>query len=150
KELDVSDKGKQEIGFGRYLRRGTYLHERGVRPRIAVVFGNGPENPAQHPPRREFFLGEKPPVEKKRPARDEHNRAIVLRINSPGGSGVGSDLVWRDVREAQERGKPVIVSMGEVAGSGGYYVAMGADSIVAEPATITGSIGVVYMKLDLS
>ncbi|HEX8812241.1 MAG TPA: S49 family peptidase, partial [Terracidiphilus sp.] len=54
------------------------------------------------------------------------------------------------VREAQERGKPVIVSMGEVAGSGGYYVAMGADLIVAEPATITGSIGVVYMKLDLS
>ena len=65
-------------------------------------------------------------------------------MNSPGGSAVGSDLVWRAVHEAQKRGKPVVVSMGDVAGSGGYYVAMGADAIVAEPATITGSIGVVY------
>ena len=69
-------------------------------------------------------------------------------MNSPGGSAVGSDLVWRAVREAQKRGKPVVVSMGDVAGSGGYYVAMGADAIVAEPATITGSIGVVYTKLS--
>ncbi len=59
-------------------------------------------------------------------------------------------MVWRAVREAQGRGKPVVVSMGDVAGSGGYYVAMGADSIVAEPSTITGSIGVVYMKIDVS
>jgi len=58
--------------------------------------------------------------------------------------------VWRAVREAQGRGKPVIVSMGDMAGSGGYYVAMGADAIVAEPAAITGSIGVVFAKFDLS
>ena len=70
-------------------------------------------------------------------------------MNSPGGSAVGSDLVWRAVREAQKRGKPVVVSMGDVAGSGGYYVAMGADAIVAEPTTITGSIGVVYTKFSL-
>jgi protease IV len=57
--------------------------------------------------------------------------------------------VWRAVREAQGRGKPVVVSMGDVAGSGGYYVAAGADAIVAEPATITGSIGVVYAKFNL-
>ncbi|MDB5107835.1 MAG: signal peptide peptidase Serine peptidase, partial [Candidatus Binatus sp.] len=60
-----------------------------------------------------------------------------------------SDLVWRAVREAQARGKPVVVSMGDVAGSGGYYVAAGADAIVAEAATITGSIGVVYAKFNL-
>jgi protease-4 len=150
KELDLSAKGKPEIGFGRYLRRVTYLHERGVRPRIAVVLGNGPVIAGDPPPRSEFISGETTADEINRAARDEQNRAIVFRINSPGGSAVGSDLVWRAVREAQERGKPVIVSMGEVAGSGGYYVAMGADSIVAEPATITGSIGVVYMKLDLS
>ena len=73
----------------------------------------------------------------------------MFRVNSPGGSAVGSDLVWRAVREAQGRGKPVVVSMGDVAGSGGYYVAAGADAIVAEPATITGSIGVVYAKFNL-
>ena len=56
--------------------------------------------------------------------------------------------MWRAVREAQKRGKPVVVSMGDVAGSGGYYVAMGADAIVAEPTTITGSIGVVYTKFS--
>ena len=73
----------------------------------------------------------------------------MFRVNSPGGSAVGSDLVWRAVREAQGRGKPVVVSMGDVAGSGGYYVAAGADAIVAEQATITGSIGVVYAKFNL-
>jgi len=59
-------------------------------------------------------------------------------------------LVWRSVREAQRRGKPVVVSMGDVAGSGGYYVAMNADTIVAEPSTITGSIGVVFTRFSLS
>ena len=82
-------------------------------------------------------------------AHDDSIRAIVFRVNSPGGSAVGSDLIWRAVREARERGKPVVVSMGDVAGSGGYYVAMGADAIVAEPGTITGSIGVVYTKFNL-
>jgi protease IV len=71
-------------------------------------------------------------------------------VNSPGGSAAGSDLVWRAVREAQRRGKPVVVSMGDVAGSGGYYVAMGADAIVAGPATVTGSIGVVYAKFSVT
>jgi len=149
-ELDAEGKGKKEIGFGRYLRRVAYLHERGGRPRIAVVVGSGPVIAGEPPPRSEFISGETTADEIIRAARDEQVRAIVFRINSPGGSAVGSDMVWRAVREAQARGKPVIVSMGEVAGSGGYYVAMGADSIVAEPATITGSIGVVYMKLDLS
>jgi protease-4 len=85
-----------------------------------------------------------------RASRDERVKAIVFRVNSPGGSAVGSDLVWRAVRAAQGRGKPVVVSMGDVAGSGGYYVAMGADAIVAQPSTVTGSIGVVYTKFDLS
>jgi protease-4 len=72
-----------------------------------------------------------------------------MRVNSPGGSAVGSDLVWRATLEARRRGKPLVVSMGDVAGSGGYYVSMAADAIVAEAATITGSIGVVNVKLSL-
>jgi protease-4 len=73
---------------------------------------------------------------------DEEVEAILFRINSPGGSYVASDIVWREVRRAKEAGKPVIVSMSETAASGGYFVAMGADRIVAQPGTITGSIGV--------
>src|SRR5258708_10138290 len=69
--------------------------------------------------------------------------AIVVRIDSPGGDGNASDLIWRElVRARKEKKKPVIASMGDVAASGGYYVAAGADEILAEPSTITGSIGV--------
>ena len=74
-------------------------------------------------------------------------RAVVLRINSPGGSAVASDTIWREVCRVREAGKPVIASMGEVAASGGYYVACPANIIVALPATLTGSIGVVSGKL---
>jgi protease IV len=73
-------------------------------------------------------------------------KAIVLRVVSPGGSYVASDAIWREVALARRAGTPVVVSMGDVAASGGYFVAMGADAIVAEPATITGSIGVVAGK----
>ena len=79
-------------------------------------------------------------------ARDMQVKAILFRIDSPGGSVVASETVWRAVLRARERGKPVIVSMGDVAGSGGYYIAAPANKIVAEPATLTGSIGVVAGK----
>lgn len=77
-------------------------------------------------------------------------RAIVFRVDSPGGSYVASDTIWREVARARERGKPVVVSMGDVAGSGGYFVAIGADKIVAQPGTITGSIGVFAGKFVMS
>ncbi len=149
-ELDPQSKRKSEIDFRRYLRRVAFVRERGARPRIAVVLGAGPVISGEARAVGECISGETTASEFDRASRDESVRAIVFRINSPGGSAVGSEMVWRAVREAQGRGKPVIVSMGDVAGSGGYYVAMGADSIVAEPSTITGSIGVVYMKFDLS
>lgn len=75
-------------------------------------------------------------------AEDEHARAVVLHVDSPGGSAVASDTIWREVVRVREAGKPVIVSMGEAAASGGYYIACPADVIVALPATLTGSIGV--------
>lgn len=78
--------------------------------------------------------------------RDQRVKAIVFRVNSPGGSAVASDVIWREVVLARKAGKPVIVSMGNVAASGGYFVAMAADTIVAQPGTITGSIGVVVGK----
>jgi len=73
--------------------------------------------------------------------KDENIKAIVLRVNSPGGSIVASDVIWREMTEAK-KAKPVIVSMGEVAASGGYYISAPADTIVAQPNTITGSIGI--------
>ena len=78
--------------------------------------------------------------------RDDRVRAIVFRVDSPGGSAVASDSIWREVLCAREAGKPVVVSMGAVAGSGGYYVSCSADTIVAEPGTLTGSIGVLGGK----
>jgi protease-4 len=69
-------------------------------------------------------------------------QAVVLRIESPGGSAVASEVIWREVFRLRESGKPVVVSMGDVAASGGYYIACPADVIVALPATLTGSIGV--------
>src|SRR3954471_11976678 len=82
--------------------------------------------------------------------RDEKTRAIVFRVDSPGGSAVASDSIWREVACARQAGKPVVVSMGAVAGSGGYYVACGADEILAEPGTLTGSIGVLGGKVVVS
>lgn len=78
---------------------------------------------------------------------DDNVKALVVRINSPGGSGSTSDAIWRMLQETKED-IPVIVSMGPVAASGGYYIAMAADSIVADPTTITGSIGVFATKLN--
>ena len=80
-----------------------------------------------------------------RKAREDKNiKAIVLRVNSPGGSALTSDIIWREVELATQT-KPVIVSMGNVAASGGYYISCAADTIVAEPTTLTGSIGIFGM-----
>ena len=80
---------------------------------------------------------------------DPEVAAIVFRINSPGGSYVGSDTIWREVQRAREAGKPLVVSMGNLAASGGYFVSAAAQAIVAQPGTLTGSIGVVSGKLSL-
>jgi protease-4 len=77
---------------------------------------------------------------------DEHVRAVLLRVNSPGGSPIASDTIWREVVRTRAAGKPVVVSMSDVAASGGYYIAMAADVIVAQPGTLTGSIGVIAGK----
>jgi protease IV len=79
-------------------------------------------------------------------AGDDRARAIVLRVNSPGGSYIASDTIWREVVRARGAGKPVVVSMGDVAASGGYFISMAADAIVAQPGTVTGSIGVLSGK----
>lgn len=79
-------------------------------------------------------------------AADDEIAAVVLRVDSPGGSITGSETIWREVAQVRAAGKPVVASLGAVAASGGYYVSMGADAIVANPGTVTGSIGVVTGK----
>lgn len=78
--------------------------------------------------------------------RDENVKAVVFRVDSPGGSYVASDTIWREVVLTHKAGKPVIISMGDVAASGGYFVSMAADVIMAQPGTLTGSIGVLGGK----
>ena len=77
---------------------------------------------------------------------DERVRAVLLRVNSPGGSATASDTIWREVVRLRAAGKPVVVSMSDVAASGGYFISAPADVIVAQPGTITGSIGVIMGK----
>jgi protease-4 len=116
-------------------------------PRVAIVYCTGPivSGKSQY----DFFgglaaMGSETIVAAIDKARKDKNvKAIVLRINSPGGSGLASDMIWRAVERAKEDGKPVISSMGDVAASGGYWIAMNSTAILAEPQTITGSIGVV-------
>lgn len=82
--------------------------------------------------------------------KDQRVKAVVFRVNSPGGSYVASDTIWREVGRVKEHGIPVVVSMGDVAASGGYFVCAPADVIVAQPATLTGSIGVLGGKMTFA
>ncbi len=96
-------------------------------------------------------LGADSLVEYIREARaDRTVKAIVLRVDSPGGSSTASDVIWRELSITRESNRPVIVSMSDLAASGGYYIALGGDAIVAQPGTLTGSIGVYTGKFVVS
>lgn len=134
---------------GSYLERaGRAWAEGSV---IAIIHGNGAivRGPGDYDPiERESAMGSDTVVAAFGAAiEDPEVEAIVFRVNSPGGSAIASDAMWRATQRAREAGKPVVVSMGNYAASGGYYVSAGATKIVAQPSTITGSIGVVALKL---
>lgn len=110
-----------------------------VRDRIAVVYAVGNIVPGEGGD--DVIGSERISRELRKVRRDDKVKAVVFRVNSPGGSALASDVIWREVDLLRQE-KPIIVSMGDVAASGGYYIAAAADSIFAEPNTITGSIGV--------
>jgi protease-4 len=144
----------QSIGAAQYRSSAARRGARAGGDRIALVFGEGPvltdAPPSPLPFLESRVLAGARVAEHFREATDDDSiKAIVFRVNSPGGSAVGSDVVRRAVEEARAAGKTVVVSMSDVAGSGGYWVAMAADAIVAHPTTITGSIGVVFTKFNL-
>jgi protease IV len=117
-------------------------------PRIALVYAVGPIVSGESksgPFSEESSVGSDTLIKALRDAKQsERVKAILLRVDSPGGSALASDLIWREIATSD---KPVVVSMGNVAASGGYYISMGADKIFAEPGTLTGSIGVVGGKM---
>ena len=131
---------------------GPSIPRRKAKPTIAVVTLHGPivsgrGGPGLSPLGNSSAGGDTIAAALREAAADKDVSAIVLRVESPGGSVTGSETIWREVLRTREGGTPVVASMGAVAASGGYYVSMGADAIVANPGTITGSIGVVTGKL---
>jgi protease-4 len=137
------------IYLQKYLERAGRPHESGKT--IALIFGAGEVVRGKSgfdPIFGSASMGSATVTAAFRSAIDDPKvRAIIFRIDSPGGSYVASDAVWRETVRARKAGKPVIATMGDVAGSGGYFVAMAADKIVAQPGTVTGSIGVLGGKM---
>src|SRR5580658_2086115 len=116
---------------------------------VAVIYATGPirQGRSSRGPVGGGAMGSDTVAAALRSARsDDRVRAVLLRVNSPGGSAVASDTIWREVVRIRTAGKPVVVSMGDVAASGGYFISMAADVIVAQPGTLTGSIGVILGK----
>jgi len=112
--------------------------------KIAVIVADGPIVPTGD---EEVIGGEEYARLIRKARQNDRVKAIVLRVNSPGGSLLGSDLIWREV-QLTKGVKPIIASMADVAASGGYYISMAADTIVAQPNTITGSIGIFSMLFN--
>ncbi|MEP6569810.1 MAG: signal peptide peptidase SppA [Acidobacteriota bacterium] len=115
---------------------------------IAVIYATGDigSGQSEDSPRGSQSIGSETLSKAIDDARDDKSiKAIVIRVDSPGGSGLASDIIWHSVVAAKEK-KPVVISMSDVAASGGYYIACGANKIIAQPSTITGSIGVVAGK----
>jgi protease-4 len=133
------------ITHGKYKKSFTVSSK--SKNEIAVIVADGDIVPGKA---ETGLIGSNTFAEELRKARNNDRvKAIVLRINSPGGSALASDVMWREVVLASKE-KPVIASMSDYAASGGYYLAMGCDTIVAQPTTITGSIGVFSVLFDLS
>ncbi len=133
------DKDVNFVTLTRYGKAENHLKEGDYNTRIAVIVASGEIRSGEG---TDKVIGSDRIAREIREARkDKKIKAIVLRINSPGGSKLASDVMWREVMLAKKE-KPVIASMSDVAASGGYYMAMGCDTIVAHPNTITGSIGI--------
>ena len=134
---DPQTKSFRQVSFEEYLGR---LRPRQDGDAVAVVVAEGEISDGEAPPGRIGGLSTAALI---RQARDDDSvKALVLRVDSPGGSAFGAELIRRELELTRAAGKPVVVSMGDLAASGGYWVATAADEVIADAATITGSIGV--------
>ncbi|MDQ2068968.1 S49 family peptidase [Natronospira bacteriovora] len=152
---EINDLLEERVGGFELIEQRRYLalagrpHQRGTG--VAVIHGTGGVGRGESgfsPLFGNVFMGSDTVSRAFQSAIDDAEvKAILFRVDSPGGSYVASDAILHKVRQARAAGKPVVVSMGNVAASGGYFVAMDADRIIAQPGTITGSIGVLGGKL---
>jgi protease-4 len=145
KTAKKTDEKLNLISLGKYknvaAKADSYVKEK-----IAIVYAVGAIGSGEGD---DESIGSETTAEAIHKAREDKNvKAIVLRVNSPGGSALASEVIWREV-ELAHKVKPVVVSMGNVAASGGYYISCAADTIVAQPNTITGSIGVFGLLLNI-
>jgi len=141
KDLGEIKEGKtlSAISLKDYIDNGKGRIASTSKNRIAVIYAQGE---IRYGKGNEKYIGQELIIKSLKKARESRNvKAIVLRVNSPGGSPLASDIIWREI-ELTKKEIPVVVSMGNLAASGGYYIACNADRIYAEPTTITGSIGV--------
>jgi len=142
KSSKAEDEDLEFINVSKYSKTAYYKTKETAKDRIAVIYANGEIKGGEGD---DSYIGEENITKALIKAREDKKvKAIVLRVNSPGGSALVSDLIWREVVLTKAE-KPVVVSMGDVAASGGYYISCAADYIYADPTTITGSIGVFGM-----
>lgn len=146
-KIGVKEDAKIEyVTLNKYLKAEKFVKEGSLSNRIAVIVGEGDIVSGEG---EDSSIGSDKIVKELQKARkDAKVKAIVLRINSGGGSSLASDVMWREI-EITKKVKPVIASMGDYAASGGYYMAMACDTIVARPNTITGSIGIFGMIFNV-
>ena len=138
-KVGISEEDKLKLVDYNDLLAGNAAYKKGVRDKIAVIYAQGP---ILFGDGSESQIGDQVFVEAIEEAvKSKRVKAIVLRVNSPGGSAMISDILWNALEDAKKE-KPLVVSMGNVAASGGYYIACNADTIFADPMTVTGSIGV--------
>jgi protease-4 len=156
KAPELRDNGRElrRVDGADYRRGSTRVSLVGGRARIAVIYAVGTivSGESAYDPINGALLGSDTLVEEIRRVRDDRSvDAIVLRIDSPGGSSTASDVIWRELMltRQQNPSRPLVVSMSDLAASGGYYIAMPGQMIVAQPATLTGSIGIYGGKMVL-
>lgn len=138
--LKEEDKIKT-VTIGSYFKSSKKPTDFAVKDKVAVIYAEGTIVSGKSSPGQ---IGDDKYIKLIRKLRkDDRIRAVVLRVNSPGGSALASENIWRELELLKKEGKPVIASMGDVAASGGYYISCSADSIFAQSNTVTGSIGVV-------
>ncbi len=135
---DPQIKSFRQIALNDYL---AYIPQKLTGPSVAVVVASGAITDGMEAPGTIGGLSTSALIRKAR--EDEQVKALVLRVDSPGGSAFGSELIRRELELTKKAGKPVVISMSNLAASGGYWISMAADKVIADPATITGSIGVI-------
>lgn len=142
------DEDVETVSLNAYAKANPADKDYSIKNKIAIIYAEGAIVDGEGTP---GSIGDEQYVKYiKEARRSDRIKAIVLRVNSPGGSAMASENIWKEIKLAQEAGKPVVVSMGDYAASGGYYISAAADSIFAEPNTLTGSIGVFSIVPDAS